>query len=151
VPHAGENDGPQSVWDAIDLLQADRVGHGVCAWEDPVLVQELARRGIPLEICPTSNIQLKVYPSYAEHPFRWLDEAGVPVTVNSDDPPLFNANLTQEYRVLAQHFGYDQQGLLRIARNAYVYSLAEPQTKTRLLAEFDAWAGSMVTGDGVSG
>lgn len=140
VPHAGENDGSQSVWDAIDLLHADRIGHGVRAMEDPVLVQELVKRRIPLEICPTSNIQLKVYPSYAEHPFRVLDEAGVIVTVNSDDPPLFNANLTQEYRVLAEHFGYGKADLVRIARNAFAYSLAEPETKTRLLAELDAWA-----------
>ncbi|NSW53891.1 MAG: adenosine deaminase [Anaerolineae bacterium] len=146
VPHAGENDGAQSVWDAINLLHADRVGHGVRAWEDPTLVRELAARRIPLEICPTSNIQLKVYPAYADHPFRRLDEAGVIVTVNSDDPPLFNANLTQEYRVLAQHFGYGKSDLVRIARNAFLHSLAEPGTKARLLAEFDAWVAAQETG-----
>lgn len=147
VLHAGENDGAQSVWDAIDLLGAVRVGHGVRASEDPALVRELAQRQIPLEVCPTSNIQLKVYPSYAEHPFRMLDEAGVLVTLNSDDPPLFNADLTHEYSILMDVFGYGRADVLRIARAGFAHSLAEPALKQQLLQEFDAAAEAALRGN----
>lgn len=140
VPHAGETEGPASVWGALNDLEADRIGHGVRAIEDPALLDELKRRGIPLEVNPTSNIALRVYPDYAAHPFRRLDEMGLTVTVNSDDPPLFNTTLTHEYEVLAEHFGYDRAGLARIARNAYVIAGVEEDVKGRLLAEFDAWA-----------
>ncbi|MFN2152136.1 MAG: adenosine deaminase [Anaerolineales bacterium] len=144
VPHAGETFGPQSVWEAIDDLYADRIGHGVRSIEDPALVEVLKERQIPLEINPTSNICLKVYPDFASHPFRQLDEMGVFVTVNSDDPPLFNTTLTQEYRVLAEEFGYSRIDLARIARNAFVVSGAEPGLKQKLLAEFDAWVAENV-------
>jgi aminodeoxyfutalosine deaminase len=144
VPHAGETFGPQSVWEAVDDLGADRIGHGVRAIEDAALVKLLKERQIPLEINPTSNICLKVYPDFASHPFRQLDEMGVLVTVNSDDPPLFNTTLTQEYHVLAEEFGYSRADLGRIARNAFVVSGAEPELKQQLLAEFDAWAAENV-------
>ncbi len=139
VPHAGETEGPASVWGALNELAADRIGHGVRAIEDPALLAELKRRDIPLEINPTSNICLHVYETYAEHPFRKLDEYGLTVTVNSDDPPLFNTTLTQEYEVLAEHFGYDRPGLARIARNAFRVAGMEDGLKRRLLTEFDAW------------
>jgi len=139
VPHAGETSGPQSVWEAIDELHADRIGHGVRSIEDPALLEVLKARQIPLEINPTSNICLKVYPDFASHPFRQLDEMGILVTVNSDDPPLFNTTLVQEYHVLAEEFGYSRTDLARIGRNAFAVSGAEPEIKQKLLAEFDAW------------
>ena len=139
VPHAGENAGPESVWEAIRDLQADRIGHGVRSIDDPELVQYLKRHEIVLEICPTSNLQLNVYADYASHPFKKLDAAGVIVTVNSDDPPLFNANLLHEYQVLSEKFAYPQKDIIRIARNAFAYSLAEEDLKASLLAGFDAW------------
>lgn len=143
VPHAGETEGAHSIWAAIHRLKADRIGHGVRAIEDPALVKYLAEHQIPLEINPTSNICLHVFETMQEHPFRKLDEAGVPVTVNSDDPPLFNTTLSQEYEVLARDFGYEQADLVRIARNAYEFSGLESSVKQRLLTEFDTWAATI--------
>lgn len=140
VPHAGETEGAASVWGAVRELQADRIGHGVRAVEDPKLLDLLKERQIPLEINPTSNQCLHVF-NLADHPFRQLDEMGLLVTVNSDDPPLFNTSLCQEYEILVREFGYETADLIRIARNAFEVAGAETNVKTRLLAEFDAWAG----------
>jgi adenosine deaminase len=139
VPHAGETEGAASVWGAVRNLQADRIGHGVRAIEDPYLLALLKERQIPLEINPTSNQCLHIY-SLADHPFRQLDQMGLLLTINSDDPPLFNTSLCQEYEIAVRHFGYDTADLLRIARNAFTLAGLEPETKTRLLAEFDQWA-----------
>ena len=109
------------------------------AIEDEALLTLLKERQIPLEINPTSNICLHVYPSLAEHPFAKLDRMGLLVTVNSDDPPLFNTSLTQEYQVLATEFGYGHADLARIARNAFVTCGAPVEIKQRLLDEFDGW------------
>jgi aminodeoxyfutalosine deaminase len=140
LPHAGETGGADSVWGAIRMLKADRIGHGVRAIDDPDLVRYLAERRIPLEVNPTSNICLHVYESMQEHPFRRLDEAGVPVTVNSDDPALFNTTLTGEYHILSEEFGYQKADLARIARNAFEFSGLEQTGKEGMVAEFDAWA-----------
>jgi len=102
VPHAGENAGPRSVWAALRLLYADRLGHGVRCVEDPALVEYLRERQVPLEVCPTSNVCLGVYPDYATHPLRRLWDAGLLVTVNSDDPPMFGADLNHEYSFLPE-------------------------------------------------
>ncbi len=139
VPHAGETMGPSSVRGAVIDLHADRLGHGVRAIEDPELLAIIKERGIPLEINPTSNICLHVYRRMAEHPFAHLDRMGQFVTVNSDDPPLFNTTLVQEYAVLAYEFGYDREALARIARNAFVAAGVEAPVKVALLAEFDQW------------
>lgn len=143
VPHAGETMGAGSVWGAVTALQADRIGHGVRAIEDPTLLALLRDRQIPLEINPTSNQKLNVYPDISHHPFRQLDELGLFVTVNSDDPPLFNTSLCQEYQLLMQQFGYTRPELLRLARNAYQVAGVDPATKTHLLQSFDRWAGSV--------
>ncbi len=139
VPHAGETVGPESIWGCLNALQADRIGHGVRAIEDPSLMATLKVRQIPLEINPTSNAHLKVFKGLAAHPFRQLDDRGLFVTVNSDDPPLFNTSLVQEYTVLAREFGYDVAGLVRIARNAFVAAGVEPAVKETLLRQFDEW------------
>ena len=139
VPHAGETEGPSSVWGALNELQADRIGHGVRAIEDEALLAELKERQIPLEICPTSNICLHVYPDIDQHPLARLDQLGLLVTVNSDDPPLFNTNLNREYQLLADHFGYHPTDLVRLARNAYAVCGAEADLKTQLLTRFDQW------------
>jgi aminodeoxyfutalosine deaminase len=110
--------------------------------EDPALLLLLRDRQIALELNLTSNICLHVYRRVAEHPLPHLDRMGLLLTVNSDDPPLFNTTLTQEYALLASEFGYDLAGLARLARNAFVCAAAEPPLKARLLAEFDAWAES---------
>src|SRR4030042_1793923 len=111
VPHAGAIAGPQSVWSAIYLLHAERIGHGVRSIEDPALVQYLRSNSIPLEICPTSNICLKVYPEYAQHPLRKLWDAGLLVTIGSDDPPMFGTDLSNEYQNLVQYFKFTQAEL----------------------------------------
>jgi len=136
--------GPASIWGSVQALGADRIGHGVRAIEDEALLDLLKERQIPLELNPTSNICLHVYPSLAEHPFPQLDRLGLLVTVNSDDPPLFNTSLCQEYAVLANEFGYARADLARVARNAFVASGAPSALKTSLLAEFDSWVSEHV-------
>jgi aminodeoxyfutalosine deaminase len=139
VPHAGETMGAASVWGAVSTLQADRIGHGVRAIEDPELLALLKERQIVLEVNPTSHVCLPVYDCHADHPFPQLDQMDLLVTVNSDDPALFNTSLCQEYAVLATEFGYGQADLARIARNAFVACGAPAEIKARLLAEFDQW------------
>jgi len=147
LPHAGETVGPASVWGAINALQADRVGHGVRAIEDPRLLQALKDRQIPLELSVTSNERLHVYNSVRTHPFPHLDRMGLMVTVNSDDPPLFNTTLCQEYEILAREFGYDKPDLIRVARNAFAFSATNGSLRDSLLREFDAWAEANVSGE----
>lgn len=139
VPHAGESVGPESVWGAINALQADRIGHGVRAIEDPKLLEVLIERQIPLEVSLTSNERLHIYDSICMHPFPHLDRMGLLLTLNSDDPPLFNTKLCQEYELLVTEYGYGVEDIVRIARNAFVVSAAEPALKTKLLSQFDAW------------
>lgn len=139
LPHAGETMGAASVWGAIETLQADRIGHGVRAIEDPALLTVLRDRQIPLEVNPGSNLRLGIYPTAAHHPFWHLDRMGLLLTVNSDDPPLFGTQLVDEYQWLADTFGYTDIELARLARNAFLVSAAEPVIKQQLLAEFDQW------------
>lgn len=138
VPHAGETAGPESVWDAIRLLHADRLGHGVRSAEDPDLVVYLVETQTPIEACPTSNIRLGVYPSYDAHPLRELWDAGVLVTVNSDDPPMFGTDLNQEYVVLVDHFGFDADMLEKASLNGLRASLLPQADRERMEAEFRA-------------
>ncbi len=117
VAHAGETDGPASIWGALRSLQAERIGHGVRAVDDPELMTHLAETQVPLEVNPYSNYRLKVTPEDRPHPIRALVDAGVRVTVNSDDPPMFSTDLIQEYALLAaQGFTWDE--LLRLNLNA---------------------------------
>ena len=118
LPHAGELVGPESVWGALRSLGAERIGHGVRSIEDPALVDYLVERQIPLEICPTSNLRLGVYPSYRAHPLRRLWERGVYVTVNSDDPPMFGTDLVGEYLVLVEQMGFTAADLEQLSLNA---------------------------------
>ncbi len=138
VAHAGETTGPETIWDSIRLLGAERIGHGLSALDDPALVAFLAETGVPLEVCPTSNLRTGVVASLADHPFPSLDAAGVTVTVNSDDPPLFGTTLTEEYKVLARAWGYGADGIERIALNAVRASFLPEPAKARLRAEFAA-------------
>lgn len=110
------------------------------AIEDPHLIDVLHERQIPLEVNVVSNLRLHIYKSVAERPFPVLDRMGVKVTVNSDDPPLFNTSLCTEYEVVASAFDYTSGELMRIARNAFEVSAAPPDLKAKLLAEFDEWA-----------
>ncbi len=136
VPHAGETCGPESVWGAIRQLGAERIGHGVRSVEDPGLIRHLREHQIPLEVCPTSNLCLGVYPSLEEHPIRWLWDHGVYVTLNSDDPPMFNTNLTGEYEAVVEHLGFDAEDLERLSLNALEASFMPDLTKSALRQEF---------------
>ena len=134
--HAGEWAGADSVRAALEL-PVTRVSHGVRAVEDPALVDELARRGIVLECCPTSNVALGVYPSFDDHPLPALRAAGVRVTLGSDDPPYFGASVGGEYAVARERFGLDDADLLDLTRTAIDASFAEPELRAALLARID--------------
>ena len=138
VPHAGETVGPQSVWGALQSLHAVRLGHGVRCLEDPQLVAYLREKQIPLEVCPTSNICLGVAPSLAEHPLPKLLAEGLSVTINSDDPPMFNTTLTNEYHRIAEAFGFDQQVIETLVMNAVRASLLPAARRAEMEAEFRA-------------
>lgn len=129
--HAGEVLGPESVWASIKALPVTRIGHGVRSADDPALMAELVRRGTVLEVCPGSNIALGLYPDRAAHPLHRLIDAGVCVTLNSDDPPFFHTTLGNEY----DKAGLDTAALRRIARTAVEASFADQATKHRLLKE----------------
>jgi adenosine deaminase len=129
--HAGEVLGPESVWAAINDLPVTRIGHGVRSADDPALMAELVRRGIVLEVCPGSNVALGLYPDRESHPLHRLIEAGVRVTLNSDDPPFFHTTLGEEY----DKAGLGEAALRGIARTAIEASFADEATKQRLLRE----------------
>jgi aminodeoxyfutalosine deaminase len=138
VPHAGEIAGPESVWGALQLLHAERIGHGVRCVEDTALVDHLRERQIPLEVSPTSNICLGVFASYEAHPLRRLWDEGLFITVNSDDPPLFNTDLNHEYEVLVDHFGFTADELEQASLNALRVSFLPQAEKAQLETEFRA-------------
>jgi adenosine deaminase len=129
--HAGEWAGAHSVWAALEL-PVTRIGHGVRAIEDPRLVDVLVERGIVLECCPTSNVVLNAFPSYEEHPLPLLREAGVRITLGSDDPPYFGASIGGEYRVCAERFGWDDGDLRAITRTALEAAFCEETLKMGL-------------------
>jgi aminodeoxyfutalosine deaminase len=141
-PHAGEMAGPESIWGALRALGAERIGHGVRAIEDSALVAYLAAHGIPVEISPTSNIRLGVYADLAAHPLRRLHDAGVIVTVNSDDPPLFNTTLNDEVALLRDSFGLSvaaiDEILLNGVRCAFLPAAQRQATEDSFRAELAA-------------
>ena len=116
--HAGESSGPEGVRDAIHVLGADRIDHGIRAIEDPSLVQELADRRIPLGVCPSSNITLGIVPTVAEHPIDALRLAGVPVSVNTDDPAFLANDLVSEYAICAQMFNWSDDVITGVAQTS---------------------------------
>lgn len=138
VPHAGEVAGAESVRGAIESLHARRLGHGVRCLEDPPLVEVLRTRQIPLEVCPTSNVCLGVAPSFAEHPLPRLLEAGLYVTLNSDDPPMFNTTLTDEYLQATQAFGFGVTQIEQLVLNGVRASLLSEAERTALESNFRA-------------
>jgi adenosine deaminase len=138
APHAGETVGPGSVWGAVRVLGAERLGHGVRSIEDSELVEYLAQRRIPLEICPTSEIRLGVYSDLAAHPLRGLYRAGVPVIINSDDPSLFNTTLNDEAKLLVVPFNFDIDTIDEILLNGVRCSFLPAVEKQILEAQFQA-------------
>ncbi|WP_240958355.1 adenosine deaminase [Streptomyces barkulensis] len=142
VPHAGETTGPRTVWDALDSLRAERIGHGTSSVRDPELLAYLAEHRIPLEVCPTSNIATRAVASLDEHPIAEMVKAGVLVTVNSDDPPMFGTDLCTEYEIAARLLGLDAAGVAELAKNAVTASFAPAWVKSSLSAEIDAYLAS---------
>jgi adenosine deaminase len=137
--HAGESSGPEGVRDAIELLGADRIDHGVRSIEDPELVARLVDRQIPLGICPTSNLKLGVYASIEDHPIDRLRSAGVAVSVNTDDPVLLGASLVGEYALCSQTFGWSDDDLRALARNSIDASFANADVKAKLIRALSSW------------
>ncbi|WP_327304295.1 adenosine deaminase [Streptomyces sp. NBC_01298] len=139
VPHSGETTGPQSIWDAIRDLGAERIGHGTSATQDPELLAYLAEHRIALEVCPTSNIATRAVATLDEHPVKEMVAAGVLVTINSDDPPMFGSDLNNEYAVTARLLDLDERGLAQLAKNAVEASFLDPAGKAKLTAEIDTY------------
>jgi aminodeoxyfutalosine deaminase len=140
LPHAGETTGPETVWDAIRLLGAERIGHGTTSVQDPELLVHLAQSGIPLEVCPSSNVATRAVASLDEHPIRAFRDAGVTITVNSDDPPMFGTTLNREYEIAADLLDLDEAGVADLARAAVHASYAEDDVKVRILGEIDEYS-----------
>lgn len=136
--HAGEMAGPESMWDALTTLHADRIGHGVRVVEDPKLLELLYAMQVPLEVCPTSNVRLGLYPDIAAHPIGTLWRSGLFLTVNTDDPPMFDITLTDEYRALAAAHGFAADDLKELALNAVRAAFLPAAEKAAMLEEFAA-------------
>jgi adenosine deaminase len=143
TPHAGELAGPESVWGALETLQPDRLQHGVRSIEDPELVQRLADSDIVLDVCPTSNLLLSVYPSLAEHPLPQLLEAGIQCSLNGDDPLLFGPVLLHEYELARTEMGLDDDALASVARASISGSGAPDELKATALRSIDDWLAPM--------
>jgi adenosine deaminase len=139
APHAGEHGGPDSVRGALNVLGAQRIEHGVRSVEDPELVRRLADEGITLDVCPTSNVVLRVVPTLADHPLPRLIEAAVPLSLNADDPLFFGSGVLAEYELGRHSFGLQDDTLAHIARCSIRASGAPQQVKSAALAGVDRW------------
>src|SRR5579863_1096750 len=137
--HAGETGPPESVWGALNL-RAERIGHAFTASQDADLIEELAQRQIPVELCITSNLRTGVCKTIAEHPTKNYFDQGVMITLNSDDPALFGTTLSHEYQFAQEAFGFTDEHLRELARNSFEASFLPPEKKLELLSLFDAAA-----------
>ncbi len=140
VAHAGEEGPPAYVWSTLNELKVDRIDHGNRALEDEALVAELAARKMPLTVCPLSNLKLCVVTDMTRHPLRKMLDAGLVVTLNSDDPSYFGGYMNDNYRAVQQALDLSNDELARIARNSFEASFLDEATKARYLAEVDAYA-----------
>jgi adenosine deaminase len=137
--HAGEEAGPESVWGALLTLGAERIGHGVRSIEDPLLVDYLVDRQIPLEVCPTSNLRTGVVAHWDQHPVGRLIDAGVRVTINTDDPAMFDTNLAEEFSILEGQFGLDDAAIKRLSLAVVESSWADEPTRVNLTERVEDW------------
>ena len=137
--HAGETGPPESIWGALNL-RAERIGHGFTAAHDPDLIEELAQRQIPVELCITSNLRTGVCKTVAEHPTKNYFDHGVMITLNTDDPALFGTTLSREYQLAQETFGFSDEHLRELARNSFEASFLPAEKKLELLSLFDAAA-----------
>ncbi len=139
VAHAGEEGGPEYIWGALDTLGAERIDHGVTAERDPELVARLAADGVALTMCPISNRQLRVFSELEDHNLKRLLEAGIKVTINSDDPAYFGGYVAENYVQTAAALDLARDQVVQIARNSIEVSFAGEQRKMELLAELDSY------------
>jgi adenosine deaminase len=137
--HAGESSGPDGVRQAIDLLGAERIDHGVRAVEDPTLVADLAQRQVPLDICPTSNVVLGIVPDVADHPVDALRRQGVRISLNTDDPLLYGVDVAGEYDLCARTFGWSRTDVVAMARTSIESCFAAEGRRRELLRELEAF------------
>ena len=135
VAHAGEDAGPESVWDALSM-GVERIDHGVRSIEDDKLLQRLVEIQIPLTVCPVSNVQLKIFPNMAAHPIKRLMDAGVFVTVNSDDPVMFHADVVDNYLQVADTFNLTANDVEKLARNSFMAAFMDNAVKADYLERF---------------
>lgn len=140
VPHAGEATGPETIRDSIEHLHAERIGHGIAAAQDRALLSELADRGIVLEICPTSNVRTRAVESVADHPFNTIRDSGVRVTLNTDDPGMFDTDINREYLVAHTVFGLDADDLTDLARESLRASFAPADVRATVINEIDDYS-----------
>jgi adenosine deaminase len=139
VAHAGEEGGPDYVWQALDLLGVERVDHGVRSMEDPELVARLRDQQIPLTVCPLSNVALGVVPALGGHVLPGMLDAGLLATVNSDDPAYFGGYVDDNLAAVQREFGFDDKQLAGLARNSFDACFAPEADKARWKAEVDSW------------
>lgn len=135
VCHAGEEGPPEYITEALDLLHAERIDHGVRCMEDPALVERLAAEQIPLTVCPLSNVRLCVYPDMSQHPLKQMLEAGLRVTVNSDDPPYFGGYVNENFTAVQQALDLSRGELIQLARNSFTSAFLSDAEQQKLLAE----------------
>ncbi len=136
VAHAGEDAGPESIWGAIKTLNVERIGHGVTVVKDPTLLKEIKSRGITIEACPTSNLRIGAVKSVKEHPIRGFIKQGIRVSVNSDDPPMFNTDMNNEYLQLHRELGFTVDELMRISLDSVETSFLPEKRKNELRETF---------------
>ncbi len=141
--HAGETGPPVGVIEALDVLGADRIGHGVRAIEDPKLMERLVRQAVPLDVCPSSNVDTGLFPSLEAHPFADFWRAGITMTISSDDPPFFATTLTDELRHVVQIARLTRADLAELQRRAARVSFAAPNVRGELIDLVDAWEASV--------
>jgi adenosine deaminase len=141
VAHAGEEGPPDYIRQALDLLQVSRIDHGVRCEEDPGLVAELARRRVPLTVCPISNVKLRVFPALERHNLRRLLGEGLCVTINSDDPAYFGGYVADNFLAARRALGLTEREICQMARNSFEASFLAEGERRRFLAEIDALAG----------
>lgn len=137
--HAGEMGSPAVMAETLDVLRPDRIGHGVAAIHDKTLLDRLVREQVVLDVCPTSNVAIGLFPSLEAHPVTAFWRAGVNLTVSSDDPPLFRTTLVDELRHVVRMADLTRADLANLQRRAARHSFASPELQADLLAEIDAW------------
>ncbi|WP_368186681.1 adenosine deaminase [Aestuariibius sp. HNIBRBA575] len=135
--HAGEWGGADMVQDTIRDLKVERLGHGINASKDPALIDEIVEKGITLEVCPGSNVFLKAVPSWDTHPIRMLRDAGVKVTVSTDDPPFFHTTMTQEYEMLEKTFGWNETDFAALNKVALDAAFCDDTTRAMIAKKLE--------------